>query len=50
MKNRRFAISVMTAYDRGEHAAERMISDIALQAYRYFEMQGKMAPYRRIVQ
>src|SRR5438128_1215128 len=40
-RNRPFAISVMTAYDRDERAAERAISAIALEAYQCFEMRGK---------
>jgi len=48
-KNRPFAISVMTAYDRDERAAERVVSEVALEAYRYFEMRGKVSPYGRIV-
>jgi beta-lactamase class A len=47
--NRPFAISVMTAYDRDEKAAERAISEIALEAYRYFEMRGKTSEYGRIL-
>jgi beta-lactamase class A len=47
--NRPFAISVMTAYDRDERAAERAITDIALEAYSYFEMRGKASEYGRIL-
>jgi beta-lactamase class A len=47
VQNRRFAISVMTAYDRDEKAAERAISEVALEAYRYFEMRGKTSEYGR---
>jgi beta-lactamase class A len=47
--NRPFAISVMTAYDRDEKAAERAISEVALEAYRYFEMRGKTSNYGRIL-
>jgi beta-lactamase class A len=47
--NRPFAISVMTAYDRDEKAAERTISEVALEAYRYFEMRGKTSQYGRIL-
>jgi beta-lactamase class A len=47
--NRPFAISVMTAYDRDEKAAERAISEVALEAYRYFEMRGKTSEYGRIL-
>jgi beta-lactamase class A len=45
--NRPFAISVMTAYDRDERAAERVISEVALEAYRYFEMRDKTSEYGR---
>jgi beta-lactamase class A len=45
--NRPFAISVMTAYDRDERAAERAISEIALEAYHYFETRGKTSEYGR---
>lgn len=48
-KNRPFAISVMTAYDRDERAAERAISEVALEAYHYFEMRGKTSEYGRIL-
>lgn len=47
--NRPFAISVMTAYDRDENAAERAISEVALEGYRYFEMRGKTSEYGRVV-
>jgi len=40
-KNHPFAISVMTTYDRDEKAAERGISEVALEAFRYFDMRGK---------
>jgi len=39
--DRPFAVSVMTAYDRDERAVERAIGEVALEAYRYFEMRGK---------
>jgi beta-lactamase class A len=45
--NRPFAISVMTAYDRDEKAAERAISEVALEAYHYFEMRSKTSEYGR---
>ncbi len=45
--NRPFAICVMSAYDRDERAAERAISEVALEAYRYFEMRGKTSDYGR---
>ena len=47
--NRPFAISVMTAYDRDEKAAERAISELALEAYQYFEMRGKASEYGRVL-
>jgi beta-lactamase class A len=47
--NRPFAISLMTAYDRDEKAAERAISEVALDAYHYFEMRGKTSEYGRIL-
>jgi beta-lactamase class A len=48
-KNRPFTISIMTAYDRDEKAAERAISEVALEAYNYFEMRGKTSEYGRIL-
>ena len=48
-QNRPFAISVMTAYDRDEKAAERAISEVALEAYHYFEIRGKASEYARIL-
>jgi beta-lactamase class A len=48
-QNRPFAISVMTAYDRDEKAAERAIREVALEAYHYFEMRGKASEYGRIL-
>ena len=50
VKNRPFAMSVMTAYDRDERAAEHAISEIALNAYYYFEMRGKTSDYGRIME
>jgi len=41
VKDGPFAISVMTADARDERAAEHAISEIALEAYRYFELRGK---------
>lgn len=35
----------MTAYDGDERAAERGISEVALEAYQYFEMRGKTSEY-----
>ncbi|MGH7783457.1 MAG: serine hydrolase, partial [Candidatus Binatia bacterium] len=48
-ERRPFAISVMTAYDRDEKAAERAISEVALEAYHYFEIRGKTSGYGRIL-
>src|SRR5438045_5990851 len=48
-QKRPFAISLMTAYDRDERAAERAISEVALEAYRYFDMRGKTSEYGRIL-
>jgi len=48
-QNRPFAMSVMTAYNRDEKAAERAISEVALEAYHYFEMRGKTSEYGRIL-
>jgi len=50
VRNRPFAMSVMTAYDRDERAAEHVISEIALNAYHYFEMRGKTSDYGRIME
>ncbi|PWT85737.1 MAG: serine hydrolase [Acidobacteria bacterium] len=47
--NRPFAISVMTAYDHDERAAGNAISEVALEAYRYFEMRGKTSEYGRVL-
>jgi beta-lactamase class A len=47
--NRPFAISVMTAYDRDEKAAERAISEVALEAFHYFDMRGKTSEYGRVL-
>jgi beta-lactamase class A len=41
VKDRPFAMSVMTSDAHDERAAERAISEIALEAYHYFEMRGK---------
>ena len=48
-QNRPFAISVMTAYDRDEKAAERAIGEVALEAYHCFEMRGKTSEYGRVL-
>jgi beta-lactamase class A len=47
--NRPFAISVMTAWNRDDTAAEKVISEVALEAFRYFEMRGKTTEYGRIL-
>ena len=47
--NRPFVISVMTAYGSDERAAEHAISEIAREAYHYFEMRGKTSDYGRIL-
>jgi beta-lactamase class A len=47
--NRPFAISVMTAWNRDDRAAERSIGEVALEAYHYFEMRGKASEYGRIL-
>lgn len=47
--NRPFAMSVMTAYDRDERTAGNAISQVALEAYRYFEMHGKASEYGRVL-
>jgi hypothetical protein len=39
----------MTAYDRNERGAERAISEVALEAYHYFEIRGKTSKYGRIL-
>src|SRR5947209_2624963 len=41
VKNRPFAMSVMTADAHNERGAERAIGEIASEAYHYFEMRGK---------
>jgi hypothetical protein len=45
--NRPFAISVNKAYQRDQPAAERAQIEVALEAYRYFEMRGKTSEYGR---
>ena len=49
VQNRPFAMSVMTAWVRNERAAERAISEVALEAYHYFEMRAKTSEYGRIL-
>jgi beta-lactamase class A len=48
VQNRPFAISVMTAWDHDERAAEHAISEVSLAAYHYFEMRAKTSDYGRI--
>jgi beta-lactamase class A len=48
-KNCPFAISVMTAYDRDERAAELGIGEVALAAFQYFDMIGRTSEYGRII-
>src|SRR5205807_7504083 len=43
VKDRPFAMSVMTSNARDERAAERAISEIALEAYRCFETRSKVS-------
>jgi beta-lactamase class A len=47
--NRPFALSVMTSFDRDERAAAQAISEIALLAYRYFDLLGKTSEYGRVI-
>lgn len=47
--NRPFAISVMTSYAGDNRTAEHAISDVAREAFRYFEMRGKTSEYGRIM-
>lgn len=47
--SRPFAISVMTGYASDDRAAERAISEVAREAYHYFEMRGKTSEYGRIL-
>ena len=49
-KNRPFAISVMTSSVRDEHGGERVISEIALDAFRYFDMRGRTTEYGRVLE
>ena len=48
-RNRPFAISVMTAYDRDGAEAEQAISRIAVEAYRYFERVGRASEFGRFL-
>src|SRR5437762_147862 len=50
VKDRPFAMSVMTSSARDERAAERAISEIALEAYHYFEMRGKTSDQGRALE
>jgi beta-lactamase class A len=47
LKDRPFVVSVMTSYARDERAAESAISEIALQAFRYFETVSGASEYGR---
>ena len=49
VKDRPFAISVMTAYDRDELEAETAIGEVALLAYRHFEMLARASEYGRVI-
>lgn len=49
-KNRPFVISVMTSSVRDERGGERAISEIALDAFRYFDMRGKTTEYGRVLE
>src|SRR5260370_6700031 len=46
VKDGPFAMSVMTSNARDERGTERAISEIALEAYRYFELRSKTSHYR----
>jgi beta-lactamase class A len=50
VKSRSFVISVMTSSVRDERAAEHAIGQIALEAFRYFDMRGKTTEYGRILE
>ena len=47
--HRPFAIAVMTSMDRDERAAEDAISQVALAAYRFFDIVGRTSPYGRVM-
>lgn len=47
--HRPFAMSVMTAMNRDDQAAEVAIGEVALAAYRYFAMVGTTSVYGRIM-
>jgi beta-lactamase class A len=49
VKDRPFAISVMTAYDRDELEAETAIGEVALLAYRHFEILARASEYGRVI-
>ena len=49
LPNRPFAISVMTAWDRDEPTAERAISEVAVEAFHYFDMRGKTTEFGRVL-
>jgi beta-lactamase class A len=45
--NRPFAIAVMTTYDRDEHAAKALISQVALLSWRMFDVLSVSSEYGR---
>lgn len=47
--HRPFAMAVMTTMDRDERAAEAAVGQVALAAYRFFDMVGRTSPYGRIM-
>ena len=49
VKGRPFAISVMTAYARDERESERAIAEVALAAYRHFDMLARASEYGRVI-
>jgi beta-lactamase class A len=48
-EGRPFAIAVMTTYAADERAADRIISDVALAAFRLFDRLGRSSDYGRII-
>lgn len=49
VKNRPFVISVMTTYAQDEPAAELAISQVALEAFRYFDRLSRASIYGRVI-
>ena len=45
--NRPFALAIMTAYDENEHAAEELISQISLMAWKMFDVMSVSSEYGR---